>query len=129
MPTTAHAHCTSYWEQEVSLFLKLMYSLIFTTLSCSKQHLLLLCSFNTTVALPDRRRSARACSTALAALIHLGLSYTFYAIKLASGLINQPQAQAPIKCELRALGQFCQFYLETMSISFMKIKYPFSHSS
>ncbi len=25
MPTTAHAHCGPYWEQEVSLLLKLLY--------------------------------------------------------------------------------------------------------
>ncbi len=52
MPTTAHAHCTPYWEKELSLLLKLLVS-----------------AFSPTAALPDGRGGARARSTLLAAVI------------------------------------------------------------
>ncbi len=67
MPTTAHAHCAPYWEQEVGLLLKLLYH--FHEIIVLYTALIATTCFCLTAALPDGHRGARARSTLLAALI------------------------------------------------------------
>ncbi len=56
MPTTAHGHSATYWEQEASLLVKFEYNfdelVLYTVLTAT------MCFFP--AALPDGRRCARA---------------------------------------------------------------------
>ncbi len=59
MPTTAHAHCAPYWEQEVSLLLKLLYH-FHELLVLYTQRLLLLRAYSPTAALPNAGSGGRS---------------------------------------------------------------------
>ncbi len=87
MSTTAHAHSTPYWEQEVGLLSKLLCH--FHKIVVLWTALMLLRAFSPTVVLPDGHWGARAHSMLLAALIRA----------LPIEIQKIIRARAPKRCE------------------------------